>query len=272
MITVERTVLCIKWGTKYGSHYVNRLYDGVCRNLQGPFRFVCLTEDAKGVDPRVEVLPLPVTPFDEKAFDSRKGGETWRKVGLLQPGLANIQGDALFLDLDVVLTGSLDPLFGYHPGQFCVIQDWLERRRRFLPGRDGRVGNTSVFRFNPERHAIAYHRFAADQTKVLNSFRIEQQYMSDALDSDMVFWPREWVCSFKRSCRPVFPLNLFVTPPQPREMRVLVFHGYPLPDQAIQGYRGGLIKSTLPAPWIENYWSTREATATNQSSDQIRAA
>jgi hypothetical protein len=251
-----RTVLCIKWGMKYGYDYVNRLYGSVCRNLDGPFRFVCLTDNARKIHPGVEIRPLPVTPFDEDEFDSRKGGETWRKVGLFQPGLAGLKGDTLFLDLDVVITGPLDRFFEYKPGSFCVIQDWLEHRRRWLPGRDGRVGNTSVFRFNPKRHCVAYERFAADQLKVLNSFRIEQQYISDALDHDMFFWPSEWVRSFKRSCRPYFPLNHFVTPYQPENMSVLAFHGYPLPDQAIDGYRGGLIKTTLPAPWLEAHWSS----------------
>jgi hypothetical protein len=213
----------------------------------------------------VEVHPLPVTPFDEKAFDAKKGGETWRKVGLLQPGLAGLTGDTLFLDLDIVITGSLEPLFHFHAGKFCVIQDWLEKRRRWLPGRDGRVGNTSVFRFNPSRHRIAYDNFVADQYNVLDSFRIEQQYMSHVLREDMVFWPSEWVCSFKRNCRPYFPLNHFRTPYQPPQMRILVFHGYPLPDQAIAGYRGGLIKSTLPAQWIADHWCS-----VNQS-ESIRA-
>ena len=44
-------------------------------------------------------------------------------------------------------------------------------------------------------------------------------------------------------------------------MRILVFHGYPLPDQAIKGYKGGLLKSTLPAPWIKNYWRAIDGAA-----------
>lgn len=253
---MTRTVLCIKWGIKYDHDYVNRLYGSVCRHLNGPFRFVCLTDNADQIDAGVEVLPLPVTPFDEAEFDSRRGGETWRKVGLFQPGLAGLRDDTLFLDLDVVITGPLDQFFEYQPGSFCVIQDWLERRRRWMPGRDGRVGNTSVFRFNPAKHCVAYERFAANQLRELNSFRIEQQYISDALDHDMYFWPSEWVRSFKRSCRPYFPLNHFVTPYQPPGMSVLAFHGYPLPDQAINGYQAGLIKSTLPAPWLADHWTS----------------
>ena len=46
-------VLCIKWGTKYGSDYVNRLYRMVGRHLRRPFRFVCLTDEPERIDPAV---------------------------------------------------------------------------------------------------------------------------------------------------------------------------------------------------------------------------
>lgn len=249
-----KNVVCIKWGTKYGSEYVNRLYRGVARNLAGPFRFVALTDDPSGLDAGIEACPLPETPFDEAAFDARRGGATWRKVGLFQPGLADLRGDVLFLDLDVVITGSLDELFEFRPGQFCVIHDWLEKRRRWLPGRDGLVGNTSVFRYNLDLHGEVYHRMVADQQGVLDSFRIEQQYVSHVLRDRTTFWPGSWVCSFKRQCRPLFPLNHLRSPKQPKDCRVLVFHGYPLPEQAIAGYRKGLVSTTLPATWIAEHW------------------
>ncbi|MBS0591921.1 MAG: glycosyltransferase, partial [Proteobacteria bacterium] len=35
-----RIVLCMKWGTKYGPEYVNRLYGMARRHLTGAFRFV----------------------------------------------------------------------------------------------------------------------------------------------------------------------------------------------------------------------------------------
>lgn len=247
--------LCIKWGTKYGSEYVNRLYNGVRRNFSGDFRFVCLTEIADGIDSNVEVHPLPVTPFDENAFDAKKGGETWRKVGLFQPGLADLDDDTLFLDLDIVLTGPLNDFFTYQPGKFCVIHDWLEKKRAWMPGRDGRVGNTSVFRFHPQDHAWIYDDFKNRQSEILNTFRIEQQYVSRTLSEQLAFWPDAWVCSFKRSCRPLFPMNLIQTPHHPDDMRILAFHGYPLPEQAIAGHSAGPLKSTRPAAWLKNYWN-----------------
>ena len=106
-----KNILCIKWGSKYGGAYVNRLYEGVREHLSGPIRFICLTDDVSGLSTEVEALPLPVTPFDEAEFDRRPGGATWRKVGLFQPGLADLTGDTLFLDLDIVITGSMDDFF-----------------------------------------------------------------------------------------------------------------------------------------------------------------
>ena len=35
----QRHILCMKWGTKYGPEYVNRLYAMVRRHLQGDFNF-----------------------------------------------------------------------------------------------------------------------------------------------------------------------------------------------------------------------------------------
>ena len=252
---MSANVLCIKWGTKYGSEYVNRLYQGVSKNLSKPFRFICLTDNGEGIDAGVDVQPLPVTSFDEATFDARKGGETWRKVGLFQPRIAGLESDTLFLDLDIVITGSLDDFFTYQPGKFCVIHDWLEKRRAWMPGRDGRVGNTSVFRFHPIEHARVYSHFAQNEAEVLETFRIEQQYVSRTLSDDLAFWPDEWVCSFKRHCRPTFPMNIVRAPQQPSEMRILAFHGYPLPQQAIEGYSASIFKSTLPAPWLKNYWN-----------------
>ena len=52
-------VICMKWGSKFGAEYVNRLRSMVVRHLPHPHRFVCFTEDARGIDPAVEVAPLP---------------------------------------------------------------------------------------------------------------------------------------------------------------------------------------------------------------------
>ena len=44
------TILCMKWGKKYGPEYVNRLHSMVSRHLTIPHRFVCLTDDKTGLN------------------------------------------------------------------------------------------------------------------------------------------------------------------------------------------------------------------------------
>ncbi|MFM8903690.1 MAG: glycosyltransferase, partial [Verrucomicrobiota bacterium] len=53
------TILCMKWGTKYGPEYVNRLRSMVRRHLRMPHRFVCLTDSSAGLDPDIECFPIP---------------------------------------------------------------------------------------------------------------------------------------------------------------------------------------------------------------------
>ena len=52
----DTTFVCVKWGKKYGSDYVNALYDGVVRNVPCPsLHFVCLTDDPAGLRDEVRV-------------------------------------------------------------------------------------------------------------------------------------------------------------------------------------------------------------------------
>ncbi len=71
-----RHILCMKWGTKYGPEYVNRLYAMVRRHLSGDFRFVCLTDDDKGIRSEVQCLPIP--PLDLPLGIPERGWTSWR--------------------------------------------------------------------------------------------------------------------------------------------------------------------------------------------------
>ena len=56
---MDKNVICIKWGTKFGPDYVNRLYKMVEKNLKIPHRFVCFTDNAEGLVEGIEVRDLP---------------------------------------------------------------------------------------------------------------------------------------------------------------------------------------------------------------------
>ena len=59
-------VICIKWGKKYGSDYVNTLHSMVSRHLSRPFRFVCFTDDFEGINDDIEVKAIPKIGFKDR--------------------------------------------------------------------------------------------------------------------------------------------------------------------------------------------------------------
>jgi hypothetical protein len=92
------TVACVwKTGSVYDKHdYVGRMARAVARHLTRPYRFVCLT-DSETVPEGVERIPL---------LHGWRG--FWSKVELHRPGL--FTGPVIYLDLDTVVCGSLDPI------------------------------------------------------------------------------------------------------------------------------------------------------------------
>ncbi len=252
-----RTVICMKWGTKYGPRYVNRLYAQVRRNLASHLRFICFCDDSTGLGAGIEAQPLPPWDIDQTRL-ALPGMDTWRKISLYQPGLADMHGDILYLDLDVVITASLDDLFRFHAGKFCIIHDWMERRRLWRRlSRAGADTNSSVFRFNPDRHGFIFDDFVNNPAQKMDRHRIEQQYVGDSVTRAgvKVYWPGEWIASFKRQCIPLMPTNLWRQPKKPKGARIIVFHGHPLPHEAIAGHPSRrLDRYCRPTPWLRAYW------------------
>ncbi len=241
-----QTIVCIKWGTRYGVDFLNRLASMIKRNTKRPTRLVCFTDNAVGADPWIEIAPLPAINIPE-----RVAWTPWRKLSLWQYPLHDLSGDVLFFDLDVVVTGSVDEFFDFEPGRFCVAKNWTQPRSR--------VGNTSVYRFPVEKMRAIFNDFDRDPEAILKRFRIEQQYISAVVD-DMVFWPQAWCVSFKHSLMPPWPLNFVMPPKLPAETKLVAFTGKPDPDEARDGIWPvkaawkRLYKHVRPTPWITEHW------------------
>ena len=123
-------ILCLKHGIKYSSDYVNRLYNMVKRNCTLDYEFVCMTENTKGLDPNIKIIPLP----------SGLSG-WWYKPYMFSNDLP-IKGIILYIDLDVVISANIDKLFTYQPTNWCTIRDFTRAMRPKWP-----KYNSSVVRF-----------------------------------------------------------------------------------------------------------------------------
>jgi len=238
----DRIVLCMKWGIKYGPEYVNRLYAMVRRHLSGEFRFVCLTDDRSGLREEVECFDIP-----DLALPQGIPERGWKKLTVFQPDLHGLRGTALFLDVDVVIVGSLDPFFE-QPGEFLIIHDWKRPWRV--------TGNSSVYRFRLGELGDVLSYFREHQAEIRARFRNEQAYLSSHLHDrgKLAYWPASWCKSYKYHCIPPWPLNYFKQPGIPRDARVLVFHGEVNPPDALVGRRNRSLRFVKPAPWIAEHW------------------
>ncbi len=251
--TRTANVICIKWGTRYGPEWVNRLYGMVRRNTTWQVRFVCFTDDTTGVRPEVECQPLPEVRLDPAL------GKNWRKVGLMQPGLGGLTGMTLFLDLDLVIIGSLDPFFT-HDGRFCIIREWKDPELGY--------GNSSVMRYFIGMESAVVDRFYATPTDVLKgTFASKEQNFVSKSVAEVTYWPAEWCVPFSNACLPRNRIvRFFSTPRMPPGGKILVFFGRITPETAMRGEHDISKRASgparfrptrrrfRPAPWIAEHW------------------
>ncbi|MHA1524892.1 MAG: hypothetical protein ACTSY1_10920, partial [Alphaproteobacteria bacterium] len=89
-MTRTKTIICMKWGTRYGADYANRLYSMCRRHTTGDLRFICFTDDASGLASEITARPLP--PITLPAEHTNQG---WRKVSLWRETVEGISGTVL---------------------------------------------------------------------------------------------------------------------------------------------------------------------------------
>jgi hypothetical protein len=100
-------VLTWAWGSKYGGHYASRLASAVARNLVQPHRFmVCAPAPADQHLTKIEGCFARLRAFDP----------AWQRAHGINAG-----DRILNLDLDLVVTGRLDPLVN-RSDPFVILQ------------------------------------------------------------------------------------------------------------------------------------------------------
>lgn len=238
-----KNIICMKWGTKFGPNYVNTLAAMVRRHLHSKHRFICFTDDGKGLDSRIEVWPLP-----ELSLPGHLPERGWNKLTVFTNPLADLEGQVLFLDLDVLILGDLEPFFT-QPGKFLIVHEWGFK--------DPVIGNSSVFRFEVNQHQDILENFIKNGEKIRERHRNEQAYLSHAVNDKGIleYWPETWCRSFKRHCLRSFPVNYFLQPNKPEDAKIIVFHGNPNPDVAMNGWVGKYgLRAVKACKWIADEW------------------
>ena len=148
--------------------------------------------------------------------------ELWNKE------LADLKGPVLYLDLDILITGTLDDFFDYGEDDDVVLAVNPVRPLE-------RLGQTSIYRFPVGKLAPLKTAFEAAPEEIARRYRYEQRFVTRTAPGGVRFWPRRWVRLFRHDLMPPFPLNLFTPPRLPGDAKVVLFAGHLKPPEAISG-------------------------------------
>lgn len=142
-------VACVWWGNKYGRNYVEKLRNSVKRNLSIPYEMVCITD-------RDDV------PEEIRKIEAPKNSEGWwQKVNLFKEDIFPKDSRVLYLDLDIVITNSLDDIVK-SKGEIVMIEN-------FGPNKKHAAYNSSCMVWTPNDNTQRIHNaFSKEITKELH--------------------------------------------------------------------------------------------------------
>ncbi len=202
------TVACFKWGNwcaPHGTDYVNRLFRHVQDHLQAPHDFICFTDDPTNLAPGITARTLGCADWNWNL----------RKMWAYNPA-SGLKGRVLLLDLDTLVTGSLDDIAAYS-GPFCVAEDFFE------PGRHG--GGVISFEASQELTKRLWEPLVSRYESINAAVNGSERFY---FRRELGEWGDHWqkvlpgqVVSSKVHCRSGVP----------PDARLVCFHGQPRPHQ-----------------------------------------
>ncbi|MTH98519.1 hypothetical protein [Roseibium sp. RKSG952] len=232
-------VVCMKWGTMYGNEYVNMLHRAVSDHLQVDHDFICITDNFEGLDSGIKCRPLD---FPQMAQSNWEYGK-FPKVLMFDRRIVEGYDAALFLDLDIMVTGDLTPLLKIvrDKGGLYLMPKFRGLLWRMIPaafwdlvpGFMNQVtrGNSSVVGFVPAEQFHLYDNF--DAAKHHDEYGNDQNYVSK-LAYKRKCYPKNW-CIGLVHLVPYWPFGLIFKTYRklPDRPKIVIFHGRPNPDELV---------------------------------------
>lgn len=187
----EINVLCVKWGTKYSSSYVNMLYDMVKKNLTLPFQMYCYTDDAKDIYSDISIIDMIDDDLEE----------WWPKLRLFEKGFAGLSGRMLYLDLDTVIQSNLDKLVQYGSSDLTIVKCYWKDGYvvEYKPGMDqirayrGDI-NSSVTTWDAGACGYIWDKFFNNPEYYMNKYATDDRFLHFEFE-DFNFFPPGWIYS-----------------------------------------------------------------------------
>lgn len=248
----------MKWGTKFPPAYVNVLHAAVLRHMKRPFEFICFCDNGNGLDQRITISELPGLGLPPEKMS--KGG--WQKLATFKRGLFEPDDLIMVLDVDIMITGPLDAFIEHarEMGGLHILHEWNVWPLDHLPAkmRPKQHGQSSLFIFKPADQYHLLEDFVASPDAAYAKASNDQKYIS-WFATNPHYLPVNWTCSFKRHLMRLGPHGgIFPSVKQPKGVSIVIFHGYPHPDDLIHDDNRRWGKRSKwghgPVKWVKDYW------------------
>lgn len=149
-------VCCVKFGTRYPSDQINRLFEPVklsCEDVS----FWCATEDPNGLAKHINTIHIEPTYFDKYIH--------WSKLKFFDPNFieSNEDDEIIIMDIDQEFVADPKPIieFPINTGEVGLVYRWWTNQEYGCPISGG------------------YYKFKADGST---------KYLSEKFDSDPDYW------------------------------------------------------------------------------------
>jgi hypothetical protein len=231
---IKLNIVCVKWGTKYGAEYVNRLYAAVQRHTTVEYQFHCYTDDSDELHPDVIVHDLPCVDLEG----------WWNKMYLFNCDNGLTVGEQIFyIDLDTLITGNIDHMLQNLPDHIVMLQDFYHGIAKSA----GKIASGLMTWRHGDYHHI-WEQFIRDPNQAIASVRPhgDQHYIASQI-TQCAIWQELYpgqVVSFKVHCREGLPDGA----------KIICYHGTPnIPDSA-EKVNTSYVWTIDPQPWVLDHW------------------
>lgn len=183
-------IVCVKWGVKFTSEYVNKLFSMVQRNLKVKHNFICFTDNPSELNKNIEVRMLP---------GSLEGW--YNKIYLFKEGLLNDL--VIYFDLDTIIVDNIEKLTTYK-GNLALLNDF-----------NNDTLATGLMIWKAEKNYQIWEKY--EKMNYPKYFNGDGQFFNDNYEADKINSFFKGIYSFKNHC-----LNDI-----PKDARIICFHGKP---------------------------------------------
>lgn len=205
-------VVTFMWGTKYKAEHVNALRAQIDRHYSSAARLICVTNDAAGIDPRVEIVGDTQDFMGIPSPHGLAAPSCYRRLRIWRQDAAKWFGERyVCIDLDVVAVADLAPLWD-RPEPVVMYAD------PFYGARGQYCGSMVMLTAGAAPHVWeAFGPSLSPRVAAGKGFRgSDQAWLSYALPNRPTWSTADGVYSYRKDCKG----NCLRA-----DARLVVFHG-----------------------------------------------